>query len=536
MKDIVENTIPAAAQVAEERLIQDNYESTWVDTETVGKIMEKFQSKRCSGYDRIPLCFFKDGKDELLPVVTKLMQKIFMTNIIPEQWKVAKVIPIYKKGDRKDPNNYRPISNLCSVTKIFERLILERIKMIEVKERCDLTGEKQHGFKEKRSTETAGLELQSMISGWCDTGEYVTMTSLDLSAAFDVVDHKLLIKKLKQIGLPKIITAVIGEWLRDRLFYCDINGKTSTLRKITHGTVQGSILGPVLFAIFTRSISKQAKDISTFADDNFILEHHHTLERVIELAKRSICAVSDWLTSIGMKVNETKTEICIFHKKDVQHIIMDIRGLQIEVKNSIKVLGVIFDTKMNWNNQARNAMNKANKAKQALSLIRKYFTEEEMIKLATAYFYSTLYYGAKIWLSSSISAVIKKKLWQLSSYMLRLVDGWCYERQSFETLHKKYNRASPMDWCNYTTAVAMWNVVNNQVPSCAHLKMMHNVLHQERRQGILFTRSNQTKIGFNCISNRLQVVSSKLHLNWQDMSDTAFKAMCKKVFITNREN
>ena len=215
---------------------------------------------------------------------------------------------------------------------------------------------------------------------------------------------------------------------------------------------------------------------------------------------------------------------------------MDIRGLQIEVKNSIKVLGVIFDTKMNWNNQARNAMNKANKAKQALSLVRKYFTEEEMIKLATAYFYSTLYYGAKIWLSSTISAVIKKKLWQLSSYMLRLVDGWCYERQSFEALHQKYNRASPMDWCNYTTAVAMWNVVINQVPSCAHLKMMHNVLHQERRQGILFTRSNQTKIGFNCISNRLQVVSSKLHLNWQDMSDTAFKAMCKKVFITNREN
>ena len=176
-------------------------------------------------------------------------------------------------------------------------------------------------------------------------------------------------------------------------------------------------------------------------------------------------------------------------------------------------------------------MAKANKAKQALSIIRNYFTNEEMLKLATAYFYSTLYYGAKVWLMSSLNHLLKKQLWRISSYMLKLVDGRTYNRMSFECLHKKYKRATPSMWCKYVTALAMWEVTNRQVPEVIFLKLLHNTMHEERRQGILFTRSNQSKMGFNCLSNRLQVVSKTLKLNWQDLESEQFKKLCKKTFI-----
>ena len=197
----------------------------------------------------------------------------------------------------------------------------------------------------------------------------------------------------------------------------------------------------------------------------------------------------------------------------------------------MKILGIVFDSKLNWQEQAMSAMKKANKAKQGLSIIRKYFTQKEMLRLSTAFFYSTLYYGSKIWLVSTLNGHIKKQLWQISSRMLCLVERHRDRMCSFMNLHIKYNRASPNMWCNYVTAVAMWDLLNNQTPEATFLSAMMNILFQGRREGILFTRNNKKKIGFNCLSNRLQSVSQKLKMNWQDMDKVPFKRLCKEIFI-----
>ena len=106
------------------------------------------------------MVFYTDAKCQLLGIITTLMSKVISSGVIPDQWKVAKIIPLYKKGKKDDVENYRPISNLCSITKICEKLILYRINMIEKTENTDLTGTHQFGFKEGRSTESACLELQ----------------------------------------------------------------------------------------------------------------------------------------------------------------------------------------------------------------------------------------------------------------------------------------------------------------------------------------------------------------------------------------
>ena len=134
VKDIIDLNEPKINVTLGKRKNFGTYEDDWVNENLVKQVLDNLKPKRCQGYDRIPLVFYTDAKCQLLGIITTLMSKVVSTGIVPEQWKVAKVIPLYKKGKKNEVDNYRPISNLCSITKIFERLILARVKMIEKKE------------------------------------------------------------------------------------------------------------------------------------------------------------------------------------------------------------------------------------------------------------------------------------------------------------------------------------------------------------------------------------------------------------------
>ena len=128
-----------------------------------------------------------------------------------------------KKGNKSDVNNYRPISNLCSLAKVFEKMILVKLDQIAEKNNIDLTGSLQHGFKKFHSTNTAMLSIQNAISKALDKNNFAALISLDLSAAFDAVNHDLLIKRLHTIGLPSKIVSLIKSWLSNRKMYVDVN-------------------------------------------------------------------------------------------------------------------------------------------------------------------------------------------------------------------------------------------------------------------------------------------------------------------------
>ena len=134
-----------------------------------------------------------DGISIFIKPLTILFNSIYTSSEIPEQWRTAKIVPVYKKGDSKDISNYRPVASLCAGSKIFERLILQRIKNLEKENEVDITNKGQHGFKTGKSTNSAGLLIQSLISRALDDDNYALLTSIDLSSAFDVVNVKLLI-------------------------------------------------------------------------------------------------------------------------------------------------------------------------------------------------------------------------------------------------------------------------------------------------------------------------------------------------------
>ena len=153
----------------------------------VKECLSNLNSKKCEGFDRIPVCALFDSRESLLIPLSLLFNKIYLTCTIPDQWKVSKIIPVFKKGSKCEIENYRPIANLCSASKILERLILKQIHYLESPNNLDLTGKQQHGFKKNKSTATAGALLQSIIARAADNNCYVvmaSMASMDLSMPF----------------------------------------------------------------------------------------------------------------------------------------------------------------------------------------------------------------------------------------------------------------------------------------------------------------------------------------------------------------
>ena len=200
--------------------------------ENIITAINSLKLKNCEGFDRIPVRILKDGIEPLTPVLSHLFNLIYINKQIPEQWRVSKVIPLLKKGNPNKIENYRPVANLCTISKIFEKLILQRLHQIEIDNLIDLTNKSQHGFKKNRSTNSASLMLQSVLARALDENKFALMASLDLSSAFDVVNVKLLLKWLRLLGLPDDIISLVGNWLSLRYLYVSEGGEYYNLSYI----------------------------------------------------------------------------------------------------------------------------------------------------------------------------------------------------------------------------------------------------------------------------------------------------------------
>jgi hypothetical protein len=161
----------------------------------------------------------------------------------------------------------------------------------------------------------------SQISRALDNDEYVIVASLDMSSAFDLGNINLLVKRLFKIGFPSDEVNLISAWLRDRYFYVSIDGEASVLFDLLLGTVQGSILGPVLYAIFVSPIFDIA-DLTAFANDKYVQKSNISLSNLIVDIQKSLEAITKWLKKSGLIVNQGKTEACLFYKHNCAPVIL----------------------------------------------------------------------------------------------------------------------------------------------------------------------------------------------------------------------
>lgn len=498
--------------------------------ENIKECIKSMKVKNCEGHDRIPQRIIVDGVDHLTAPITNLFSLIYMQNKIPQQWLMAKVNPIFKKGNKNNIENYRPISNLCSISKVFEKVILKRIMQIQNENKVDLTGDPQHGFKHAKSTATAGLIIQSIISRAIDSNQYALMASIDLSAAFDLVNTKLLVKRLKIIGLPSDIVRLIELWLGHRSFYVSINGTNSMVIDLNCGVIQGSILGPMLYAIYVSPLYDLLK-LTTFADDNFIIRWNSCMEALIIDMQKDLESMTKWLRDSGMKVNEAKTEICVFHRMDCRPITIRINQIPIISLNSMNVLGVQFDNKMNWSHQVTKCIKKAKTALHAIKLIKGYFTINELKQLITSNFYSILYYNSEIWHLPKLNPLLKNHLLAASATALKICTPSFNRSMSYITLHSINQRATPSQMMLYKHAILLFKIFNNQQPPQDWMDLNFTQLISRRQVNFECHNNANFKVGINTLSNRLSALNKKIPLHWLNLTLETFKLHCKSKFL-----
>ena len=488
------------------------------------------KSKNSEGYDRIPQRILLDGISSLTEPFTKLFNLIYLHNKIPEQWSMSKIMPIHKKGDKSNIQNYRPISNLCSMSKVFEKLIMQRITEIEDLHKIDFTGAKQHGFKRSRSTSTAGLEIQSEIARALDTNKYTLMASLDLSSAFDIVNINLLIKRLQIAGLPNDVINLIQIWLSDRTYYVSAKGFNSYIRISDIGTIQGSILGPFLYAIYVAPL-QELYEVTMFADDKFPLASNVDLNQLIIEFETKLTTITKWLKDSGMKINETKTELCLFYRNDHAPVTIILNNIQITSKTSINVLGVQFDSKLSWSDQVCKSINKAKKAYHAINLIKRYFNSDELKGLLTSNYYSILYYNSEIWHIPTLSPHLKQKLLSASANAIKLSLSALPLNTSFDTIHSISKRATPTQMSTYKHALQLFKLYNSNNMSDDWVSLNVQQNFNARNDKFQIYRISNYKVGRNLIVNRFHNLNNQICYTWLNDSFNTFKVKCKKLFL-----
>jgi ribonucleases P/MRP protein subunit RPP40 len=350
-----------------------------ITKEKVSKAIDQMKKNKAAGVDGFDTTFVKGSSKGLMEPLVALMKGSLENAVVPEDWKTANVTAIYKKGDKGNPVNYRPVSLTSNVGKIMERIIKDEI--VTLLEKNQSIRNSQHGFRHRRSCLTNLLTFMEKIAEDLDSGEAVDVIYLDFQKAFDKVPHLRLLVKLKEIGVRGRVLDWIAEWLNGRKQRVVINGETSEWEDVLSGVPQGSILGPLLFLVYINDIDNGLiGNILKFADDTKIYGKVGTSQG-IEALRKDLESLSEWSDKWQMKFNIDKCKVMHFGAKNPEAE-YNMNNVKLEVISEEKDLGVIISNTFKVSKQCAKAANKGN---QILGLIKRTFISKEKNVLLNLY-------------------------------------------------------------------------------------------------------------------------------------------------------
>lgn len=335
----------------ENRTLGENSEEDIISLTSPKEVSEEIKKninpKKAPGFDLITGEILKQLPRRGIVKLTNLFNAAFRLRYVPRIWKVAEVIMIAKEG--KPPNevsSYRPISLLPIIAKLFEKLFLKRLKPII--ERKELIPTHQFGFRSQHSTIDQVHRMTDVIEKTLEEGKICAAVLLDVAQAFDRVWHAGLIHKMKQI-LPRYFSQLLESYISERSFRIKQNTEYSDLKDIRAGVPQGSVLGPVLYLLYTHDIPQTPGTLTaTFADDTAILAVSDNIENATSKLQGALNNIHNWTKRWRIKLNETKSIHINFTNRKVQYLPITINNNSIPHANTAKYLGMTLDTKLRW--------------------------------------------------------------------------------------------------------------------------------------------------------------------------------------------
>ena len=393
-----------------------------VGEEEVRKLIKSSPSKSCP-LDPWPTCLVKDFIDILITPITKLLNLSLAEGIFPEEFKQAIVLPLIKKASlpKNCFKNYRPVSNLNYISKLLEKVVANQIK--NYLSANNLHNSKQSAYREGHSTESALLSVGNDINLNLAKGESTALVLLDLSAAFDTIDHNILLGRVSNyFGIKGSVLKWLTSYLTNRNQLVKIGSTYSEKQLLNYGVPQGSVLGPLLFTMYTTPISEIINDYKPlehclYADDTqvYVSITPTNAPAMLEILQKCLLSIQEWMAKNRLKLNPDKTEFITFSNPSKRHSLsnffpVDLLGSQCFPTQKVRNLGVIFDSDFSLSKHISNVTSSCYYHIRDLSRIRKYVSMSVATILANALVSSRLDYC-----NSLFSGLTGKQCYRLQS-------------------------------------------------------------------------------------------------------------------------
>ena len=383
-----------------------------------------FKKTHTKGLDGIDPYIATPNLALVIVPLTEIINCSIVHGIVPDQLKSAKVVPIFKKGEKESLANYRPISVLPYFAKFLEKVMYDRLSSYVSK--AKLIHPSQYGFQQGHSTFMALLDMEEKISKAIDNNEHSIGIFIDLAKAFDTVDHSILLKKMANYGIRGLQLKWFHSYLSERTQRVLCNGSLSTSGHIAYGVPQGSNLGPLLFLLYINDLANVSATLHfiLFADDTNIFYSNQSCTSLMEIVNLELTLISQWFVANRLTLNVEKTNFINFksHRKiKPVNLALTLEGSPICQVDSTKFLGVFLDQHLSWKTHINYISQKIAKNIGIVSRIAYLLPLTIRLNLYYSLILPYLSYCNLIWASNYESRI--HKLIILQKKAVRLIQG-----------------------------------------------------------------------------------------------------------------
>ena len=368
-------------------------------------------------------------KDIICYPLSIIFNKSLVSGEFPDKLKIAKVVPIFKAKDKTELSNHRPISLLPILSKILEKIVHKQLySYLSIH---DILYQSQYGFRESHSTVHAVSEFVSNVLQAFDENKMTLSVFLDLSKAFDTIDHSIMISKLEHYGIRGIALQWFQSYLSNRKQFVSYRNFSSDILNIDCGVPQGSVLGPLLFIIYSNDIPQSVKECKTtlFADDTTLYISGDNKDQLFSHMKTDLTTLIDWFRANKLSLNISKTNYVLFKPKSLKsndnnndNHVLKFGTEIIEQRPFVKFLGLLIDEYLDWSYQCKHVISKLSSSLYMMNSVKNFLPLESRKTLYHSFFNSYLMFGISLW-GPAVNKFYINKICKQQNRALRIVNN-----------------------------------------------------------------------------------------------------------------